>query len=101
MEIVDGELFLVAVFIDVIMELKKRTQMLNTFMSKALQLRGFGDMDAYRLVSDFGKINPQIDGDQVMMIISDLSSPHTYNQGKQRFIRGIRELQDSIHQEGF
>ncbi|PWS26039.1 hypothetical protein DHW03_18505 [Pedobacter yonginense] len=78
------------------METLNKVQMLNTFLAKVKQLRGFGDMNSYFLASQFKGIDEKVKENQVNEIISEFSSPETFNEGKTHFIDGINALIDDI-----
>lgn len=73
--------------------------MLTNFLFKVRQLRGYGDMDSYRLVNDFKKLHDGVDEVQVNRIIHEFSSHETYDLGKQHFIQGINSLMDEVLQD--
>ncbi|PWS29014.1 hypothetical protein DHW03_04050 [Pedobacter yonginense] len=82
------------------MEKLEKIQMLNTFLARVKHLRGYGDMNSYNLVKEFksfGKLteNP-LPSNQVDDIINELSSPRTWNNGKNNFIQNIETFIDDI-----
>ncbi|MBC6109258.1 hypothetical protein ACFOG5_03140 [Pedobacter fastidiosus] len=82
------------------MEKLEKIQMLSSFLAKVKHLRGYGDMNSYNLVKEFKNLgnlaeNP-VPSDQVNEIINDLSSPGTWNNGKNNFIQNIETFIDDI-----
>jgi len=63
---------------------------LSIFLQKVKQLRGFGDMNSYSLVTEF-KNYGNIPDYKIRSIIEDMSSPQTWNNGKLIFIETVLE----------
>ncbi|WP_316831182.1 hypothetical protein [Pedobacter aquatilis] len=72
------------------MENPKRKSDLSTFLQKVKQLRGFGDMNSYSLVTEFKDLG-NIPDYKIRNIIEDMSSPQTWNNGKSIFIETVLE----------
>jgi len=68
----------------VLME-KSKTD-LKTFLNRVKQLRGFGDMDAYKVAADFKKISENEADGSISDIINDFSSLSTYDKAKRALI---------------
>lgn len=65
---------------------------LSSFLSKVRRLRGFGDMDAYRLVDEYRSLSGSVPETRINKMINDLSSPLTYQMAKERFIDSVESL---------
>ena len=63
---------------------------LSIFLQKVMQLRGFGDMNSYSLVTEFKNLG-NIPEFKMKNIIEDMSSPQTWNNGKSIFIETVLE----------
>lgn len=72
------------------MENPQRKSDLSIFLQKVRQLRGFGDMNSYSLVTEFKDLG-NIPDSKIKHIIEDMSSPQTWNNGKSIFIESIIE----------
>ncbi|GGI27545.1 hypothetical protein [Pedobacter mendelii] len=72
------------------MENLNRKSDLSTFLQRVKQLRGFGDMNSYILVTEFKDIG-NIPEHKIQNIIEDMSSPQTWNNGKSIFIETVLE----------
>ncbi|RZL28201.1 MAG: hypothetical protein EOO96_21190 [Pedobacter sp.] len=72
------------------MENPQQKSELCTFLQKVKQLRGFGDMNSYSLVTEFKGLG-NIPEYKIRTIIEDLSSPKTWNNGKLIFIETVLE----------
>ncbi|MFC3562261.1 hypothetical protein [Pedobacter jamesrossensis] len=68
----------------------QRQSDLSTFLQKVKQLRGFGDMNSYSLVTEFKTLG-NIPDSKIKNIIEDMSSPQTWNNGKSIFIETVLE----------
>lgn len=59
---------------------------LKTFLTRVKQLRGFGDMDAYKAATDFKKMSENEVDESISDIINDFSSLSTYDKAKRALI---------------
>ena len=59
---------------------------LKTFLNRVKRLRGFGDMDAYKVAADFKKISENEADESISDIINDFSSLSTYDKAKRALI---------------
>lgn len=66
--------------------MEKRKTDLKTFLTRVKQLRGFGDMDAYKAAADFKKISENAADESISDIIKDFSSVSTYDKAKRALI---------------
>ncbi|MCZ4223150.1 hypothetical protein [Pedobacter rhodius] len=69
--------------------MEKRKTDLKTFLTRVKQLRGFGDMDAYKAAADFKKISENDADESISNIIKDFSDISTYDKGKSALINKI------------
>ena len=72
------------------MEALNKKSDLSIFLQKVMQLRGFGDMNSYSLVTEFKNLG-NIPEFKMKNIIEDMSSPQTWNNGKSIFIETVLE----------
>jgi len=72
------------------MEALNKKSDLSIFLQKVMQLRGFGDMNSYSLVTEFKNLG-NIPEYKMKNIIEDMSSPQTWNNGKSIFIETVLE----------
>ncbi|MDN3588548.1 hypothetical protein QWY86_17840 [Pedobacter aquatilis] len=69
--------------------MEKRKSELTSFLQKVKQLRGFGDMNSYKVVSEFKQIAGDDYEEKLRNIIEDFSKPHTYQNGKSSLIKKV------------
>lgn len=69
--------------------MEKRKSELTSFLQKVKQLRGFGDMNSYKVVSEFKEIAGEEHEEKLKNIIEDFSKPHTYQNGKASLIKNV------------
>lgn len=62
---------------------------LKNFLIKVKQLRGFGDMDSYRIVSELKNLREDLSEEQLRSIIQNFSKPESYNEGKNWIIDNL------------
>ncbi|WP_316831552.1 hypothetical protein [Pedobacter aquatilis] len=76
--------------------MEKRKTDLKSFLTRVKHLRGFGDMDAYKVASDFKKLSENEADESISNIIKDFSSLSTYDKAKQALIDKVEsELRNS------
>lgn len=71
---------------------------LQVFLKKVMFLRGFGDMDSYKVITEYKEIAQQGGEGKLDSIIADFSDPKTYEKGKKQL---IKEVKQSIDQQTF
>jgi|GEM_PF-1480871 len=69
--------------------MEKRKTDLKTFLARVKQLRGFGDMDAYKAATDFKKLSDYEADESISKLIKDFSNLSTYDKAKQALIDKI------------
>jgi len=69
--------------------MEKRKSELTSFLQKVKQLRGFGDMNSYKVVNEFKEIAGDVHEEKLKSIIEDFSKPDTYQNGKASLIKNV------------
>ncbi len=62
---------------------------LKSFLNKVKQLRGFGDMDSYRIVSELKNLKADLSEEQLHSVIQNFSTPESYDEGKNWIIDNL------------
>ncbi|WP_443938185.1 hypothetical protein [Pedobacter sp. MW01-1-1] len=74
--------------------------LLNTFLTKAKLLRGYGDMDSYYLANQLRNFeqttNTPFKDQKIDVLIEEMASPNTWDLAKQNFINTIESLLNEI-----
>lgn len=66
--------------------MQQRVNDLKEFLKKVKELRGYGDMNSYKLVKDYNQLARETARDDTDNIITALSSLNTYNDVRQKMI---------------
>jgi len=64
------------------------------FLKKVMLLRGFGDMDSYKVISEYRELAEERSHEKLDLIIADFSDPKTYEKGKEKLIKEVRSFLD-------
>lgn len=82
------------------MEKLEKIQMLNTFLHKVKQLRGYGDMSSYALAKEFeplAKLSPENpETKSTEDIIADFNSVQNWNNAKNNLIQNVEAVIEKI-----
>lgn len=66
--------------------MEQRINDLREFLKKVKELRGYGDMNSYKVVKDYNELAQETANDHIDNIITALSSPRTFNDVKTKMI---------------
>lgn len=69
--------------------MKSQETDLKNFLIKVKQLRGFGDMNSYKIVNELSSLKEDLTEEQLRSIIQNFSKPETYNEGKNWIIDNL------------
>jgi len=83
------------------MENQDKLKTLDKFLFRVKQLRGFGDMNSFQLVSELTEIDNVLPESQEIIseIIEDLAAPQTWDNGKKTLEDNIEHAISIAHQE--
>ena len=79
--------------------MEKRISDLKEFLKKVKELRGYGDMNSFKVVKDYDEIAEEAARDGIDNIIEALSSPVTYDKLRKKMIANVGDELNQIEKK--